>query len=271
MPGAQPRRAPVARTLSTARRGSNVPAGVPGVYRMPRVRTVTAPAADPGRPSLVAGWIQPEDETGFETFSTILFSQYGTSGEGIDLMGVDDWSTGLAVGHDETEFFTRWETNLVIVEPADFSTAFDPGTPPGGYTGYELENPEGEVLRAKLVARLVTTISAGPTTEPFLVKEIAPSTLNPGFDSPYTTRNTPTHPWAGTTVETVIGADDVDFETPYQEFDGNTWIGWQAGASSSINEATIGWPVDYGTLLVGQAISAVQVTYQWRPPRYRWT
>lgn len=63
MPGAQPRRAPVARTLSAARRGSNVPAGVPGVYRVPSVRVQTVQAADRGAPAAANPWIQGPDYT----------------------------------------------------------------------------------------------------------------------------------------------------------------------------------------------------------------
>lgn len=56
MPGARPRSNPMARLAASARRGAAVPAGVPGVYRVPRIRTVTVQQNDTG----AAGAIPPE-------------------------------------------------------------------------------------------------------------------------------------------------------------------------------------------------------------------
>jgi hypothetical protein len=90
MPGAQPRQSPVVRLASSARRGAVVPAGAPGVYRVPRVRTVTQSSDIGAAAATTSEWIQPEDTT-----ETIGFARTRKSAFGPGATVGYDWTLGL--------------------------------------------------------------------------------------------------------------------------------------------------------------------------------
>jgi hypothetical protein len=151
MPGAQPRRPFETRVASTARRGAYAPPGVPGVYRVPRVTTVTVQAADPGAAVPGSDWVQPDDvvtstapikrsmqagpNTPANTFNGVGWAQLSTSGP----LLVD---VTIPLGGN---IYCSFGAGLVHFNAAKFPPVSP--TPPLGMS-VEYENPAGELVSA---------------------------------------------------------------------------------------------------------------------------
>lgn len=257
------------------------------MYRVPRLRTVTSQAADPGSPTPSNPWFQPDDVTDeTQGFSSYLVSQFGTGGPGVDLM---DWFASGSSPIADTSVFNgdqwRWETIIIALTRGDLSGAtlmssYDPGTLPPGATGFEAEDANGVVTRAKMDGRLFTGDSTVDTTGVYQIRTLTPSTLNPGHLGAYTSRIGPDRAWSGGIVHTHSGtASPQVFDTGYQDWDeADERLGWQVAELHAFDESTfVGTdPFGYGTYginLNGPVAfgGSVRITFDWRPSRIRWT
>lgn len=164
---------------STARRGALVPPGVPGVYRVPRVRTVTVQAADRGAPGTTNPWIQPPDDTTTPTLFYVLTSVEGDEVASIDfpveaeaamdLLRTDGGASMTAnIGSRyDTETVTldrpvAYLSHAVLAPGFSLPQIFiDPGDYPPGAVSVEYEDTQGTFLSAVLNADIGRTVSEG--------------------------------------------------------------------------------------------------------------
>jgi hypothetical protein len=156
MPGAQPRRGFESRVAASARRGAQVPSGVPGVYRVPRSRTVTV-TSDPGRPAAgMNPWIQPDD---VQIFGTPIYCNAAQRNDYFDDPDVLINSNGPFVDFSPdnyplagySHFGNRFTQSAVMhFDVLDGeSYIYSPGVWPSGATGVEYENPGSTYLSSE--------------------------------------------------------------------------------------------------------------------------
>jgi hypothetical protein len=249
MPGAQPRRGFEARMGSTARRGSFTPAGVPGVYRVPRRgRNVLVPN-DPGTPAVGEPlWVQPEDVETTANVSVLLRTENGTPGTG----ATDAVFSDLAPTQAETNAFSGgddiiWQTVIVQLNHDNLNAdPVSPSPPPG--MSVEYEDPQGVLLEASIEVRVQSAADVGEFgTVPSHTVAGSPVWNNGGVDGDY-----------------YIGPFTQTFPDPEQV------VAWRIGEMNSLDETNLSsLDGDAYVTVQGQVTSAVGVSYTYRPPRYR--
>jgi hypothetical protein len=266
MPGAQPRRPFGSRIGSTARRGAYSPPGVPGVYRVPRSRTVTV-TSDPGRPAVGAPvWVQPEDVEAEAAVSSIFHTQHDDGSPYLLYQETVAGGTSAITGHYEGGTI-RWESQSVILKPNIIDAyPVSPSPPPG--MSVEYETPMGTLLTARIASRLFNEDDfLGPPTSH--IYEIPEAALVPGEPVGVTTG--PSYHVGGTQVFTVSTVGSHAFTTPDQTFPASEKVGWRFCSSYSANETVPPVGLQWQTRVIDStaAPNAIKVYYTYRPPRYR--
>jgi hypothetical protein len=274
MPGAQPRRAFESRIGSTARRGAYAPAGVPGVYRVPRSRTVTV-TSDPGRPAVGAPvWVQPEDVETSITVGSLMQTRNGTpaTGETDALLGasapVETKFSAFDGGDDIV-----WWTCIIQLSPNNLSAdPVSPSPPPG--MSVEYEATEGLLLEATIDDFELIVSSSFPALDPlfFRVEQMALADILPGRPvMPFMLENGPSHTTSGTPVYTNSGQGTFPVGPFTQSFpDPEQHVAWRIGLNHALDETN---PLADGSAFLfvqgSTGTPAIPVTYTYRPPRYR--
>jgi hypothetical protein len=275
MPGAQPRRGFEARMGSTARRGSFTPAGVPGVYRVPRRgRNVLVPN-DPGTPAVGEPlWVQPEDVETTANVSVLLRTENGTPGTG----ATDAVFSDLAPTQAETNAFSGgddiiWQTVIVQLNHDNLNAdPVSPSPPPG--MSVEYEDPQGVLLEASIEVRVQSAADVGEFGTVWVeVQEMLLADLLPGrLILPAGVDTGPSHTVAGSPVWNNGGVDGDYYIGPFtQTFpDPEQVVAWRIGEMNSLDETNLSsLDGDAYVTVQGQVTSAVGVSYTYRPPRYR--
>lgn len=274
MPGAQPRRPFESRIGSTARRGAYAPAGVPGVYRVPRSRTTTV-TSDAGRPATgVPVWVQPDDVETSITVGSLMQTRNGTAGTGEtdtllgDTAPVETTFQAFSGGND-----VLWWTCIIQLSPNNLDADPVSPTPPPGMT-VEYESAAGLLLEATIDDFELIVASAFPALNPlfFRVEAMLLANILPGRPvMPFMLENGPEHTTAGSPVYSGSGQGTFPVGPFTQSFpDPEQHVAWRIGLVHALEETN---PVADGdaflTVQGSSGTPAIPVTYTYRPPRYR--
>lgn len=290
MPGPQGRRAFPARLASSARRGASAPAGAPGVWRVPRTRTVTVQGNDTGAASpFTNDWVQPDDMADSVVLSSWHWTQHDPP-DGTYFLDYNNEEQARAFALESG--FVRYETVDPVVSLDNLpATPFTPdvGDWPSGATGVEFETPTSTLLTARLSGSIRNAADSG--TPSAGVWEIPEATLDPGvadvptgFIGPSQDAIGGTNVFLTTTVDTDPGGlgnwTVQPFVTPYQTFPASQRVGWKIASTAGAFESGVTYPDSFVTDFWGIPTDPLDprwgstnrlVEYTYRPPRYRFT
>ena len=262
----------MSRVASTARRGANVPNGVPGVYRVPRVIQSTIAASDTGSAApAAADWVQPADVS--STISAPGGIRTNTDSSYAWAFYPDPIQATTAVSADGTG--AQWQTIAFRIGPDNLSAPPTSPTPPAGMT-VEYESTYGTLLTATIFGQVIVSADAGVASTPqaevweFLESDIVPGLTYSGYGTG------PIHTTAGNPVWSHSGQGTFSFTTPVVSFPaGSQTVGWRIADIHGLQEtipAVTGGGSSGGGIYVtseGPSSASVQLTYTYRPPRYR--
>jgi hypothetical protein len=300
VPGAQPGRGLPQRVASSVARGAFCPPGVPGVYRVPRVRVETVAGSDPGL-AAAQGWIQQPDyiitlalNGIFEWQSTTPHVDPGTRtdtdlaidvGEGEDLAAAPSSSSGIDTVIETIYQITYFDDNISghalrghngLNGSGLIGLSF--GASSGTYEfpaadDYEFETPSAVFVGdANLSGDVYSTVGAPGSASPAVSGSlwVSPTHYNPFRPvSDIVANDTQLHTWSGASTPWSLDltAEDLFGATPESGQMRLTVLNSGLTVPGSVDRPTSGPPSGQAT--ASASIQGLTLSATMRPPRHR--